>query len=142
MNKEYAFYVDTNGRLVLEVEYNANDGISSTSDGVVQLGQWQHVMVTFDASTRTPTFYYNFREVPGGSPFAALPTSLDNDLYIGKWGEGYYNDNFDGIIDDVRIYNYVLEATTAILPVDLNKDNIIDLTDLSIFANSWLTNMQ
>ena len=133
MNKEYAFYVDTSGKLVLEVEYNANDGISSTSNGVVQLEQWQHVMVTFDASTKTPVFYYNFQEVPGGSPFSALPTSLDNDLYIGKWGEGYLNDNFDGIIDDVRIYNYVLEAP-SMLSVDLNRDHIVDLNDLSIFS--------
>jgi len=138
--KEYAFYVASDGRLALEVEYNANDGISTTSDAVIQLGQWQHIMVTFDASTRTPVFYYNFQAVPGGSPIPALPTALNNDLYIGMWGQGYLNDNFDGLIDDVRIYNYVLAPVPAV-PADLNRDNIVDLNDMSVLANNWLADI-
>ena len=55
------------------------------------------------------------------------------------FGEGYYNANFNGIIDDVRIYNYALGA--PILLVDLNQDHLVNLDDLSIFSQNWLMSL-
>jgi len=134
-NKEYAFYVTNRGELALEVERTGNNGIATTYDTVVTTGEWQHVMVAFDASTPATIFYHNLEEFPGGS-ITELPVALNNDLYIGMWGEGYKNANFDGLIDDVRIYNYTI--VTPVVPTNLYEDNTIDFKDHAIFADNWL----
>lgn len=82
----------------------------STASGTVVTGSWQHVLATYDGSGSTDgmTVYIN------GKPQAlsvsdndsGSPITYSHTLRIGT----NYNlaSNFDGLIDDVRIYNYAL----------------------------------
>jgi hypothetical protein len=96
--------------LWFDVEKNANNQAAETTTAPVQTDSWQHIAVTFNSSTTTPTFYYNGAVQTSTSNIDTLPDELDDDLYIGMTGGVYYTNEFNGTIDDVRIYNRALSA--------------------------------
>jgi len=110
-DKEYHLVVGTNRSLRLAVEKDGNNQKAVTTDSLIAEDLWQHVVVTFDSSTKTVTFYYNGVFKPSTSTIDTLPDELNDDLYIGVWGGAYHPyGNFDGKIDDVRIYDRALSA--------------------------------
>ena len=132
-NKEYAFGLE-NGALTLEVEANGNNGREATAP-VIATNRWQHVMVIFDATTRNAKFYLDgqFQAVVSDT-INALPVYSNDNVCIGAWGGTYNNTrNFDGIIDDVKIYN----CMPGQLEYDLNHDGAVNMKDFAVFANSW-----
>ncbi len=105
-----------NGRSMLVVSgnrirfhnYNAGDyGISSDSD-VVNLNEWQHVVVTYDNSN--VKLYHNGSQVGGG---VYLKQDTNETMIIGRVLNisVEYDRRFEGEIDDVRIYKDVLAAS-------------------------------
>ena len=142
-DKEFAFSLGNDdamdGALGLDVENNANDGAEYTAP-IVTTGEWQHVMVIFDSTAKDAYFYHNFNPVPLYSsisnPITALPRYFDDNLCIGRWGGTYNSKYFDGIIDDVRIYDYSL--LQANLQADFNQDDIVDFKDFARLALEWL----
>jgi len=140
MDKEYAFSIGNDdapdGGLILDVEYNTNNGAEYTNT-VVTPGEWQHVMVTFDSTSMDAAFYHNFQPVPVVfDNLEHLPRYFNDDLCIGRWGGSYNSKYFDGIIDEVKIYNCVVELA-AVLPGDLDDNGIVDFNDFAIFAPDW-----
>jgi hypothetical protein len=104
---EYGFSVIL-GKLKLDVEKDDNNQYATTTSNVVGTGSWQHVAVTFDASTTTPIFYHNGVSKSSTNTIDTLPDELSDGLYIGTYGAaGTY---FDGTIDDVRLFNRVLAS--------------------------------
>lgn len=82
---------------------------SSTNDIKLATSTWVHVAVVFD-SANDATFYINgtaVETVAGASPATA---NADDPIYIGgaRTGGGTLNELWNGVIDDVRIYNYTL----------------------------------
>ena len=139
MDKEYAFSIE-NGALTLEVERAANDGREATA-AVVETHVWQHVMVVFDSTTTNAKFYIDGQLQPVISDsITALPRYYNDDLYIGKWGGNYNNSHFNGIIDDVRIYNYALQPKGASI-ADLDGDRKVTLADFALFSSQWLSDV-
>jgi len=108
-DKEYALQI-VDGVLFLGVEKNENNPVAKTTVAPVEIGYWQHVVVTFNSDTTTPTFYYNGVVQTSTSNINTLPDELGDDLYIGMNGGTYYKDEFNGKIDDVRIYDRALSA--------------------------------
>jgi hypothetical protein len=108
--KEYAFSILLSA-IRLDVEKDGNNGYASTASGVVAVNSWQHVAVSFDSSSKIPTFYYNGqKQTTTNNTIYDLPDELDDDLYIGMWG-GTYNDyKFDGKIDDVILFDRIMSA--------------------------------
>lgn len=68
-------------------------------------------------------------------------------------GQGFEaGQEYDGILDDIRLYNYALDATEAATlysdvrggfcvdkpALDYNDDCIVDLADFAVFAQSWM----
>lgn len=98
-------YLGLNGAKIFLYENNATPkGITSSSD-VIQIGQWQHIVATSDGSITT--FYVNGVQVyqanqtrPGGSGGAGI-----------GWDPEIGTEFWDGIIDEVRVYNRALSAT-------------------------------
>jgi hypothetical protein len=68
------------------------------------INTWYHVALT--RSDDTYTFYKNGTAIGSASQSGTIPNAA-TPLTIG-WGEG--SGSFDGLIDDVRIYNYALTA--------------------------------
>ena len=77
-------------------------------------GQWQHLAATFDGTTAR--FYVD--GVRGGDPGVSGSVGSSNTWRIGAYGSspgGF----FDGLIDDVRIYNRAL--TPGEITTDMNQ---------------------
>jgi hypothetical protein len=72
---------------------------------VVPANTWTHLAVTYDGSTLR--LYLNGNQVSSGSRTGALATS-SNPLQIG--GDSIFGQYFQGLIDDVRVYNRALSA--------------------------------
>lgn len=75
------------------------------------LNQWQHVVITHDSSTtNAPIFYINGVYVTT-SGWSASGTVKSDALALMCIGNGINGDRaFDGLIDDVRVYNRALSA--------------------------------
>jgi glucuronoarabinoxylan endo-1,4-beta-xylanase len=118
-------------------------------------GAWTHVAVTL--SGNTGILYVNGGEVGRNSSMSLTPDSLGvtTQNYIGK--SQYADPYLDGRVDDFRIYPNALSPTTVAelangittcpevqsygyrLPADLNGDCRIDLSDLNLLVNQWLS---
>ena len=95
-----------------------NSGISNYLDSGRNptAGQWQHLAATFDPATTTARFYIDGTEVANRSVSVGIGSS--NAWRIGAYG-GSPGGFFDGLIDDVRIYNRAL--TSGEITTDMNQ---------------------
>lgn len=128
----------------------------STSDTIsspaVPSGQWVHVAVSFDG--QTAAVYQNGVRV--GSDVFEFDFKTDANLTIGARQRdelGNVDGVFDGFVDEMRVYNYVLtkydvadlyyqdtgQEVCVDRPLyDFSGDCEVSLADLSIFAADWL----
>jgi len=111
-------------------------------------GQWNHWAFTKDFNTGTMQIFLNglvCDSRTGASSFISEITSF-------QIGSGWYG-GYDGLIDDFRIYDYVLSqpevayaATNGtgifdiplMSPADLYADDLINFRDFAILADNWL----
>ena len=87
-------------------------GAGGTAPGDIYNGDWNHVAVTYDGTTKR--LYFNGVELgSGGGPFA-LNVAAAN-FRIGSTNGGEF---FNGLIDDVRVYDNALTQSevTALVP--------------------------
>jgi len=111
-------------------------------------GRWNHWAFTKNVTSGKMQIFLNGR-LYDSRDGSKSPISGINSFQIGS---GWYG-GYDGLIDDFRIYDYVLSqpeivhaATNGsgifdlplLLPVDLNADDRIDLFDYALFASNWL----
>jgi len=92
-----------------------------TADNALPIGQWTHVVATYDGSTAGSggkKIYYNGVEEPVTINVDSTGdiTSNTNPIYLGRLHNGYY---FNGKLDEVKIYNYAL--TSDQVKVDYNN---------------------
>jgi glucose/arabinose dehydrogenase/chitodextrinase len=90
-------------------------GTSAQAFGTTTLGlnTWTHIAGTYDGTMER--FYVNGVQVATRAQSGNLTTS-SNPLQIG--GDSIYNQNFSGLIDEVRVYNRAL--TVAEIQTDMN----------------------
>jgi len=82
----------------------ANTGSISSGTNSVPFNQWSHVAGTFDSSGRK--LYVN-GELVATTTTNDLPGDSAGDIHIGRWDTSNAR-NFDGSIDEVRIYKRAL----------------------------------
>jgi hypothetical protein len=85
--------------------YSAGSGGSSPNDSIwVEKNQWYTLVYTYDGSTAR--FYVNgalAQETPNPHPMTFTPNSYD--LVIGEHENPAFPYYFNGVIDEIRIYN-------------------------------------
>jgi len=124
------------------------DGGSMTGSIVINDGLWHHVAVTWkagasDSLLSNATLYVDSRQESVSSiSDVEINTGMAEDVHIGKFENADY---FQGQIDDVRVYPYVLahselsEMATIEAPgPDVVADSFIDSADLTALAQYWL----
>lgn len=117
------------------------------------VGEWELVTVTFDGSRAT--IYHNGL-VAGAGGFTP-GTKTDATIVIGasELSEGVFEQYFNGVLDDIRIYNYAMSNTeiadlyhavtgesVCILgyatEYDYDDNCLVNLADLAVFVSAWL----
>jgi formylglycine-generating enzyme required for sulfatase activity len=104
---------------------------------------WHHLVGTYD---RTEIKLYIDGRLRATTPHIGTIAYTDYPLYIG--GNSYRPDRaYEGLIDDVRIYNYALTAEEVEslssmrgrpLAGDTNADSRVDFADIAAMADNWL----
>jgi hypothetical protein len=110
--------------------------------------QWHHVVGTLDRELNEMRLYVDGVEVGFlsidniGDISSNIPFAIGS-LHRGQFG--VTSEFFNGLIDEVRIYNRVLNCTEArelhdliFNPADFNHDRSIGISDLHILASEWL----
>jgi hypothetical protein len=112
MAASYALYSGPNGGIQFYVSSGAGSSFTRSPDGGPGIwdGQWHLVTGSFDGAT--VRLYVDGAEVGSGTPasdpidYGALGT---RDLFVGHY-DGCAAHDFDGSVDDVRIYGRALSA--------------------------------
>jgi hypothetical protein len=81
---------------------NTNDNLDSFITFPNDAGNWVHIAITYETVSRTAIIYRNSIEV-GRKNFSA-EFNTNNSLIIGKYSTSF----FQGLINDFRIYDYVV----------------------------------
>jgi hypothetical protein len=128
--------------------FNTSNGLV-TANGALALNEWQFFAVTMTEAGNV-VMYKNGLQIQTGS--LGVPAVVTRTLnYIGEsnWeADALYR----GLMDDLRIYNYALDADTLatmysdmagrycrVRPaLDWDGNCIVDITDFATFAQSWL----
>ena len=100
------FFVNPDGHLGTWI----NNGTMNISTGKVNIGQWHYVAVTFDANADVENVYID--GVLDTTHTQTGSMNVNGDVAIGAALDGYYH--FEGLIDELRIYNRVLTAAEII----------------------------
>ena len=110
--------VDTESAGSLDVEASLDLGTASATLNVsaaLSTNTWHHVVMTYEDDTDDEiTLYVDGKNIGSSTNGDGSPAADANNLLIG----GDTNANFDGTIDDVRIYNYARTAEEIL--VDYN----------------------
>jgi hypothetical protein len=98
INNSYQFYILSSGQIYGDI-LNGSDNALTTSP--ISTGQWYNIALVGNGSTGNMYIYLNGVSV--SSRASASPKSGATSVSIGET-------RFDGLIDDVRIYNRALSA--------------------------------
>ncbi len=82
--------------------------LGGTTSGFVYPNAWTHVAVVFDPSDETATLYLDGFEIVSG--VLGYDDSVAT-VAIGENPSGSFNESFDGIIDEVKVYNRALSVS-------------------------------
>ena len=87
------------------IEFDALPGeIANITTPVTAIGEWSHIAATYDAETKTAKIYFNGAFIRQAANVDMNNTSTSNINIASP-----ENNRFNGIIDDVGIFNVVLE---------------------------------
>ena len=109
----WTFRLTSNSSLEFSVDYNTTDLVRRTADNTIKTGLWSHVVLTWtgSATATNARVYINGTETAYSVTTDGGTNRVDDSaatLRMGDTPDG--SSNFDGRIDDVRIYNRVLSA--------------------------------
>ena len=94
--------------------------------------EWHHYALTYDGNTAK--VYVDGQELES-KPFSeSIATNPARNLYIGKnpWGN-----NFNGLIDEVKIYDKALTGQEILASYENNKPECVNLTALTNYIVTW-----
>lgn len=141
-NLGFAFYPASPGYMIFEGrQWGDTYGQWQTASGTITTGRWIHVAATYDANSlaNDPKIYINGvsfpvteNQTPVGDWFAET-----EDAYIGS--EASTTRSFDGKIDEVKIYNYVLSDAQVRTDFNQGKSQVFGSTST---ASSGTTTSQ
>ena len=137
------------------------DGLSDTalsSSATVNDGSWHHVAVTYDSDSSERIIYIDGEDSGSDTPSGSLNVHADTFVIGGRLNSTYDHRGWDGRIDDVRLYDYVLTPDDVDLiyqgsepcepqPLiictekpdgDWNDDCKVNVLDFQILAADWL----
>ncbi len=96
--------------LVMQMDHaDGTTSSSATQENSILLNEWTHIAVSYDGIDQVRMFV-NGDEIMSNQPTAPtgiLEINADEDIYLGNLSN--LNKAFEGIIDEVRMWNYFME---------------------------------
>jgi Concanavalin A-like lectin/glucanases superfamily len=92
-----------------DIQVSQWGGAVTITGGAVSINTWHMLTWTYNSVGPVSTVYIDGVQ-SGATSATATQAFTPTAVYIGSYGAGAGNENFNGIIDDVRIYNRVLSA--------------------------------
>ena len=119
----YKLYVSSgNASFLIQTNTGSSPNHERVTGTSINDNKWHHVVGTFDGSTLR--IYVDGKEENSTSYSGTIATGSGSDLFIGAEDYGnspYYQDNLECIIDEVRIYNRVLNDEEIITHYERRK---------------------
>ena len=109
MGTSPALYFHTDGTLVGFYESGGSSNTVQSTDSLLGTG-WRHVAVSIDAANSSMTLYIDGVAVSTTSTLGVIEYDNSPHTYIGRAGNGLGGFDFDGTVDDARIYARALSA--------------------------------
>jgi hypothetical protein len=129
LNAGAGLSIGTNGVSVYE---HGSDYMPATAVYETELGDdWNHIMIVYD--NKRPTIYLNGRAVVTG--FSSPRAVVSAPIQFGGMAYGY----FEGMMDEVRIYNRVLSPAEVKKLAARSKAWSPDPPDGAIYLDTWIT---
>ncbi|MBB5351795.1 uncharacterized protein YaaQ [Haloferula luteola] len=110
------------------------------AEGVVVDGTWHHIAMTANASTQTLTLYVDGIERATGTlvPGSSGDFPILNRFEIGRLGRSSPVDGYEGLVDDVQVYDNALSAEQiAFLFAHPGSSFSADDTDGDGLSDAW-----
>lgn len=126
--KGFAFTLTSQGDYGFKC-YTGGWLVTLTAEGKLPRYEWSHLVAVIDAGNRTATLYRNGEQVATSRCMSPINVG-DNTLLIGKSSvdktfDKFLLNTFNGLIDDITVYNKVLTAAEAAAPT---AENAADLS--------------
>lgn len=105
--------LDTNGRAYFRVANGSSQNTSGTATQVLTDGNWHHLTgtLTRNGGGDTLSLYIDGRLATSNVITAGWNITSSTNLLFGAYSTGITNGNFQGQIDDVRLFNYNLTSS-------------------------------
>ena len=132
------FWIYTNGTNEADLNFQYADGtnfITNTFSGALGMNTWQHVIFTFDNTSKSLKLYINGNQFSTTRTLTGSLSVDDGTLYLGTYTGTATNYSFQGRLDDVRIYARALTSGEA---TDLYQSSA--QTKVNVSQNSRMTN--
>jgi hypothetical protein len=123
------FGMMANGRFKF---YNGSNYYSTANP--ITTGEWQHLAYVFNGDSQTITFYRNGKYVEGISSVGSSLISSTVDTEIGARNNGA-NDQYQGVFDELKIYNSALTADQIVLDMNQGKSVVYGSTSTDSSGN-------
>ncbi|NOU43388.1 MAG: DUF4347 domain-containing protein, partial [Methyloglobulus sp.] len=121
------------GGTLLGGYYNGTTWVGTSYNTVLAGTGWHHVAFSFDDAGNATALYLDGVQVGSLNTTDSISYALGTNSFIGKHGNGSTNFDFNGKIDDVRIYNRALGASEiAALSGDLYQST----SNIAVTINS------
>lgn len=118
LNNFSIYYVGSNSNLRFDLAGSTTPpNIIQISNSYTPVGSWTHIVSTWDGSTIR--LYINGKQISSTTQ-TKTPNTTGYDLYVGT-AQGSASYVFDGKIDDVRLFNYSLDANQVKLLFNENS---------------------
>ena len=107
-NREYVVGIHPDSLFLFEIHnYGlAEDRSWVTNDSKIQIGRWYHVAATWDGTSQK--IYVNGKLADVKFPSNFSIGNFNSDLFVGTYGGNITKYDFNGILDDILIFNRVL----------------------------------
>jgi hypothetical protein len=140
----FSISLHSDNRIRTRVRPSGGSSDYFSSPEILNHNQWYHVALTYGSGERIN--YINGNPEPDPDPPTGALSLESASTYIGS-SPNAADTNFNGIIDDVRIYNRALTESEilalytgqqqAIHESDLNSDGAVDLGEMIAYINRW-----
>jgi len=133
-NYAYHLYLQSQTGGAKSVTFASNSAFYTTPAAVITHDTWHHLAVTIESGVNNGAKMY----VDGSlvHTFTATIPSISQDIYVGRTGRNT-SGMWEGLIDEVALFNYALSSTNVAALLDTSGANPIPADISSLNPTGW-----